>query len=149
MHLIAIKKITCLPDICKAWTIISPPTYSMYTSTIFREGNDPNGAFLLSDWERKHCPWWIDMKKGECLEEEKEMYLRHLKGECKSDSGSSGEMTVEQRNKMEAELKALKDKEEQEREALGGKTRGRPPSSKGDVPIKGGFIEWVNAMVFK
>ena len=149
MHLIAIKKITCLPDICNAWTIISPPTYSMYTSTIFREGNDPNGAFLLSDWERKHCPWWIDMKKGECLEEEKEMYLRHLKGECKSDSGSSGEMTVEQRNKMEAELKALKDKEEQEREALGGKTRGRPPSSKGDVPIKGGFIEWVNAMVFK
>lgn len=84
MHLIAIKKITCLPDICKAWTIMSPPTYSMYTSTIFREGNDPNGALLLTDWERKHCPWWIDMKKGECLEEEKEMYLRHLKGECKS-----------------------------------------------------------------
>ncbi|MCO5605986.1 hypothetical protein L7F22_060172 [Adiantum nelumboides] len=135
MHLISIKKITCLLDICKAWTIISPPTYSMYTSTIFRERNDPDGAFLLTDWERKHCPWWVDMKKGECLEEEKEMYLCHLKGECKSNSGSSGEMTEEQRKKMEVELKAFKDKEEQEREVLG-KNCGCPPSSKGDMPIK-------------
>ncbi|MCO5574848.1 hypothetical protein L7F22_028641 [Adiantum nelumboides] len=46
-----------------------------------------------------------------------------------------GEITEEQRKKMEVELKAFKDKEEQEREALG-KNRGRPPSSKGDMPIK-------------
>ncbi|KAI5059867.1 hypothetical protein GOP47_0024287 [Adiantum capillus-veneris] len=72
------------------------------------------------------------MKKGECLEEEKENYLHHWKGECKSDSGSSGEMTVEQRKKMEEELKALKEKEDQEREVHGG----RPPSSKGGMSIK-------------
>lgn len=84
MLLLSSKKISYLPDICKAWVVILPPTYCMYTSTIFRENCEVNGAFLLTDWERKHCPWWLDMKKGNCLEEEKEAYIRHLKGECKS-----------------------------------------------------------------
>ena len=137
MYLIRSKKITCLPDICKAWTIMCPPTYSMYTSTIFRENNDSSGAFLLTDWEHKHYPWWIDMKKGECLEEEKENYLRHLKGECKSDSSSSGEMTEEKRTKMEEELRVLKEKEDQERQDQGKNRGGHPPSSMGGMSIKG------------
>ncbi|MCO5572195.1 hypothetical protein L7F22_025946 [Adiantum nelumboides] len=114
----------------KAWVVISPPNYCMYTSSIFREGKDPNGAFVLTDWERKHCPWWVDMKKGECLEEEKESYLRHLKGECKSDSGSSGEMSEEQKRRVEDELKSIKEKEELEIHALG-KSKGRPSNNKG------------------
>ena len=133
MSLIRSKKITCLPDICKAWTIMCPPTHSMYTSTLFRENNDSSGAFLLMDWEGKHCPWSIDMKKGECLKEEKETYLCHLKGECKSDSASLGEMTQEQRRKMEDELKALKEKEDQERQERGKNCGGRPPSSRGGM----------------
>ncbi|MCO5553710.1 hypothetical protein L7F22_007236 [Adiantum nelumboides] len=130
MHLIAKKKINNLPNICKAWVVISPPNYCMYTSSIFREGKDPNGAFVLTDWERKHCPWWVDMKKGECLEEEKESYLRHLKGECKSDFGSSGEMSEEQKRRVEDELKSIKEKEELEIHALG-KSKGRPSNNKG------------------
>ncbi|MCO5555628.1 hypothetical protein L7F22_009173 [Adiantum nelumboides] len=130
MRLIAKKKINNLPDICKAWVVISPPNYCMYTSSIFREGKDSNGAFVLTDWERKHCPWWVDMKKGECLEEEKESYLRHLKGECKSDSGSLGEMSEEQKRRVEDELKSIKEKEELEIHALG-KSKGRPSNNKG------------------
>ncbi|MCO5577491.1 hypothetical protein L7F22_031322 [Adiantum nelumboides] len=147
MHLIAKKKINNLPDICKAWVVISPPNYCMYTSSIFREGKDPNGAFVLTDWERKHCPWWVDMKKGECLEEEKESYLQHLKGECKSDSGSSGEMSEEQKRRVEDELKSIKEKEELEIHALG-KSKGHPSNSKGillkGLPLHGfeGVPQW-------
>ncbi len=137
MHLLVTKRIQCMPDICKAWTIIHPPTYCMYTSLIFRENGTVDGAIILDDWERKHCPWWLDMKRGECLEEEKEVYLRHLKGECKSDSGSTGEMSLAQRKRVEEELKALKEKEDQDAQALV-KKGGRPTTtSKIESSLKG------------
>ncbi|MCO5610412.1 hypothetical protein L7F22_064648 [Adiantum nelumboides] len=128
MHLLEAKSIQCMPDICKAWTIVSPPTYCMYSSSIFRENGTIYGAILLNDWEHKHCPWWLDMKKGECLEEEKEEYKRHLEGECKSNSGSIGEMDIDQRKRVEEELKALKEKEDQDAQVLV-KRGGRPPST--------------------
>lgn len=49
MLLLSSKKISYLPDICKAWVVILPPTYCMYTSTIFRENCEVNGAFLLTN----------------------------------------------------------------------------------------------------
>ncbi|MCO5587610.1 hypothetical protein L7F22_041559 [Adiantum nelumboides] len=68
------------------------------------------------------------MKKGECLEEEKEEYKRHLEGECKSNSSSIGEMDIDQRKRVEEELKALKEKKDQDAQVLV-KRGGRPPST--------------------
>lgn len=78
------------------------------------------------------------MKKGNCLEEEKEAYIRHLKGECKSNSGSTGEMTEEQRKNMEQELQALKEKDDKDAKKHE-KRPGRPPSSIKDTSMKGDF----------
>lgn len=88
--------------------------FSMYSCYIFHENMQASGPLVLTEWERKKCPWWLDMKRGECLEEEKEIYLRHLKGECMSDSSSSGSINAEVKKKIDEELRVLKEKDLQE-----------------------------------
>lgn len=123
--LIFMKKIPFLPHVCKAWTVDS--TFSMYSCSIFRENNQTGGALMITEWERKKCPWWLGMKRGECLEEDKEIYLRHLKGECMSDSGSSGSVNEEEKKRIDEELQALKEKDLQE-EIQASNKGGRPPN---------------------
>ena len=67
--LISLAKISFLPHVCKAWTMDS--TFSMYSCYIFHENMQAKGPLVLTEWERKKCPWWLDMKRGECLEEGK------------------------------------------------------------------------------
>ncbi|KAI5066030.1 hypothetical protein GOP47_0018654 [Adiantum capillus-veneris] len=68
------------------------------------------------------------IEKRRVLEEEKEAYLKHMKGECKSDSEFMEEMTLDQRDKVDEELKALKEKDDQDAQTIG-KKDGRPPST--------------------
>lgn len=103
------KQVSSIPHICKAWTMLSPPAFCMYTSLVFKEDASSTGAFLLSDWERKHCPWWLDMKKGTFIEEEKNLFEKHSKGECRSESGSIGNINDEDRRRLEEEQKKLLD----------------------------------------
>lgn len=132
MLLLSSKKISYLPDICKAWVVILPPTYCMYTSTIFRENCEVNGAFLLTDWEQKHCPWWLDMKKR------RRLILDTLRVSANQNSGSTGKMTEEQRKNMEQELQALKEKDDKDAKKHE-KRPGRPPSRHKDTSMKGDF----------
>lgn len=101
------KQVSSIPHICKAWPMLSPPAFCMYTSLVFRDNASSTGAFLLSDWERKHCPWWLDMKKGTFIEEEKNLFEKHSKGECRSESGSIGNINDEDRRRLEEEQKKL------------------------------------------
>lgn len=123
-------KMPFLPHVCKAWTVDS--TFSMYSCSIFRENNQTGGALMITEWERKKCPWWLDMKRGECLEEDKEIYLRHLKGECmsdsSSDSGSSGSVNEEEKKRIDEVLHALKEKDLKEKKEA--TNNGGRPSSK-------------------
>ena len=78
------KKVSSIPHICKAWPMLGTPAFCMYTSLSFREDASSLGAFLLSNWERKHCSWWLDMKKGTFIKEEKNLFKKHSKRECRS-----------------------------------------------------------------
>ncbi|KAI5056380.1 hypothetical protein GOP47_0028198, partial [Adiantum capillus-veneris] len=112
---------TLFEPLSKEMTVASPAIKQVdlpnaAQRVLYREDRKSSGAFLLNDWERKHCPWWVDMKKGCCIEEENEAYVRHQKGECRSDSGSIGNMNEDtlrqvqeqQRNILEAEKLQLK-----------------------------------------
>ncbi|MCO5581151.1 hypothetical protein L7F22_035029 [Adiantum nelumboides] len=125
LHLLGNKKIHSLPHICKAWPMLSPPSFCMYTANIFREDRKPTGAFLFSDWERKHCPSWIDMKKGDCIEEENEAYAKHQKGDCRSDSGSVGNMNEDTLRQVQEQQRKILEAQKQQLEQLPART-GRP-----------------------
>lgn len=133
------KQVSSIPHICKAWTMLSPPAFCMYTSLVFKEDASSTGAFLLSDWERKHCPWWLDMKKGTFIEEEKNLFEKHSKGECRSESGSIGNINDEDRRRLEEEQKKLLDQRGRvDGEAQGYK--GRPKNKNLDTPAIGNLV---------
>ncbi|MCO5603336.1 hypothetical protein L7F22_057486 [Adiantum nelumboides] len=51
------------------------------------------------------------MKKGTFIEEEKNLYEKHSKGECRSESGSIGNINDEERRRLEEEQKKLLDQQ--------------------------------------
>ncbi|MCO5615026.1 hypothetical protein L7F22_069314 [Adiantum nelumboides] len=72
------------------------------------------------------------MKKGTFIEEEKNLYEKHSKGECRSELGSIGNINNEERRRLKEEQKKLLDQQRVDEEAQGYK--GRPKNKNLDTP---------------
>lgn len=120
---------TSVPPVCKAWTMISPAQFCMFDSSQFKK----NGKLTITEWERKNCPWWLDMQKGFCIEEEDALFQSHQKGEMGgSDSSSSHGHggTEEQRQIDEEQIRILEQQERLQKSPVQQTKGGRPKNFK-------------------
>ncbi|KAI5076212.1 hypothetical protein GOP47_0008277 [Adiantum capillus-veneris] len=131
---------TLFEPLSKEMTVASPAIKQVdlpnaARRVVYREDKKSSGAFLLSDWERKHCPWWVDMKKGCCIEEENEAYVRNQKGECRFDSGSVGNMNEDTLRQVQEQQRTILEAEKLQLEKLHAKT-GQPKVTGADTQGK-------------
>lgn len=119
------EMMTAIPPVCKAWTMPSPPQFCMFDSSQFKK----DGRLNITEWERKNCPWWLDMQKGHCVEEEESLFRSHQKGEIGvsySTSSHEDNSDGEQRQIDEEQIRLLEEQKKVQKSPVQPTKGGRP-----------------------
>ncbi|MCO5567253.1 hypothetical protein L7F22_020942 [Adiantum nelumboides] len=73
------------PFLARQWTQMSTPDSCMYSTELHD----------LTAWEIEHCPWWIDMKKGQLLIRERELRQAMIRDDTGGPSCLGKEQVVD------------------------------------------------------
>ncbi|MCO5605170.1 hypothetical protein L7F22_059350 [Adiantum nelumboides] len=68
--------LSALPFLARQWTPMSTLDSCMYSTELHD----------LTSWEIEHCPWWIDMRKGQLLIRERELKQAMIRDDTSSGS---------------------------------------------------------------